>query len=172
MVFFLILTSVQGEPIGKLQIWVSECFTRSHLFPHDRPRKIGLPYLIVCLYWRVVCLYWRARWLMCLQVLIKLASFVLQIESPPNLYVKIPLALSLSLSLFGFCSIGNAIPLLQIPDSGVVQIPGLAQDIPKKGTGIGGGNANNQANNLFRLTTVLDIVNPNLSTTPSHAHFR
>jgi hypothetical protein len=74
--------------------------------------------------------------------------------------MKNPLVLILSLCFFGLCSIANAIPIFQLPDSGVVQIPGFGEDIAKNGTGIGGGNANNQANNLFRLTTVLSNINP------------
>ena len=74
--------------------------------------------------------------------------------------MKNPLGRILSLCFFGLSSIANAIPIFQIPDSGVAQIAGFGKDIAKNGTGIGGGNANNQANNLFRLTTVLSNINP------------
>jgi hypothetical protein len=73
--------------------------------------------------------------------------------------MKNPLVLIHSLCFFGLSSIANAIPIFQIPDFGVVQI-GFGEDIAKNGTGIAGGNANNQANNLFRLTTVLSNINP------------
>jgi hypothetical protein len=40
-----------------------------------------------------------------------------------------------------------------------IQIPGVGQDMPKNGTGIAGGNANDDANNFFRLQTVLTAWN-------------
>src|ERR1700676_4050526 len=61
----------------------------------------------------------------------------------------------------GFALAANAIP---------VEIPGPGQDMAKNGTGIAGGNANDDANNFFRLQTVInawDLANPgNLLPTP------
>jgi hypothetical protein len=55
--------------------------------------------------------------------------------------------------LFGFIVSASAIPY---------QIPGPNQDISKNGTGIGGGNSNDAANNFFRLQTVLASFANNL----------
>ena len=48
--------------------------------------------------------------------------------------------------LCGGLFIASAIP---------IEIPGAGQDMAKNGTGIAGGNANDDANNFFRLETVL-----------------
>ena len=74
--------------------------------------------------------------------------------------MKSPLAVILSLCLFGLCSIANAIRLYLYSFRDNI-------DIPKNGTGGGGGNANanNQASNFFRLqnvVTAFNLLNPDL----------
>jgi hypothetical protein len=74
--------------------------------------------------------------------------------------------LILSLCFFAVCSIANAIPIYQLPGT-KDSVTGLPGDIPKNGTGGGGGNenANNDASNLFRLTSILSgLKNPALPT--------
>jgi hypothetical protein len=77
--------------------------------------------------------------------------------------MKTPLALILSLCLFGISFVANAIPIFQLP----ADIYSL--DIPKNGTGGGGGkaNANNQASNFFRLEQVVDDNLLNLEELPT-----
>jgi len=50
----------------------------------------------------------------------------------------------------GFSLAANAIP---------IEVPGTGQDIPKNGTGPGGGNGNSPADDFFRLQTVINNYN-------------
>jgi hypothetical protein len=80
--------------------------------------------------------------------------------------MKNRLSLILSLCFFALCSIANAIPIYQLPGT-KDSVTGLSGDVPKNGTGGGGGNenANNDASNLFRLTSILSgLKNPALPT--------
>jgi hypothetical protein len=71
-----------------------------------------------------------------------------------NNAVRMSFATGARVAVFVSCfalSVGaNAIP---------IEIPGPGQDIPKNGTGIAGGNANDDANNFFRLQTVVNAYN-------------
>ena len=85
-------------------------------------------------------------------------------SDPLKSCMKNRLGLILSLCFFGLCSIANAIPIYLLP--GIHELPGTNVDIPKNGTGGAGGNgnANNDASNLFRLTTILSGLDPALPT--------
>ncbi len=67
------------------------------------------------------------------------------------------IAVAMVCASFGLLgSVARAVPITPV---GIVQIPGANQDISKNGTGIAGGNSNDDANNFFRLQSIMPAAN-------------